>query len=68
MEKLSPVDTTEAAKILGLSKSTLEKARLYGGGPPFLKLGRLVKYRPADLDDWLNARLMATTSARANPS
>jgi excisionase family DNA binding protein len=63
MDFLSPLDTTEAARFTGLSQSTLEKLRLRGGGPPFLKLGRLVKYRAIDLEAWLDARLMETTSA-----
>jgi hypothetical protein len=62
-------DTVAAARYVGLSKSTMEKARLYGGGPPYLKLGRLVRYRVVDLDEWLNAHLRSTTSDQpGNPS
>ena len=32
----------EAAQYLGLSASTLNKLRVFGGGPTFLKLGRRV--------------------------
>ena len=65
MSSAQSLDTNETAKYTGLSRSTLEKLRLYGGGPPFLKLGRLVRYRVTDLDTWLDARLMLTTSTRA---
>lgn len=42
----------ETAWYLSLSKSWLDKKRLSGGGPPYLKLGRRVVYDVADLDVW----------------
>jgi len=44
--------TQEAAKILGLSRRTLEKHRSYGTGPQFLKLGGRVVYKIEDLHSW----------------
>src|SRR6516165_7476983 len=44
--------TEAAAAYLGLSKSTLEKQRITGSGPPFRKLGRRVLYAIGDLDTW----------------
>jgi excisionase family DNA binding protein len=55
-------DTHEAAPRTGLSASTLRKLRLTGGGPRFMKLGRAVRYREQDLDAWLNARTVQSTS------
>lgn len=57
-----PLDTISAAAYTGLAASTLEKLRVYGGGPRYLKLRRLVRYRPADLDDWLAERIVSSTS------
>ncbi len=57
--------TPEAAGYLGLSCAFLEKARVYGGGPKFAKLGRAVFYRQADLDAWIEARLRENTSQSA---
>lgn len=51
-----------AAAYIGLSASTLNKLRVFGGGPVFLKLGRRVVYDPADLDIWLCARRRRSTS------
>lgn len=50
--------TQEAAKLLGLGKSTLEKARFYRrpDGPPFLKFGATVRYDRASLLSWAQAR------------
>jgi hypothetical protein len=40
----------EAASHLGVSKSFLDKKRLSGDGPAFLKLGRRVLYEKSDLE------------------
>ena len=56
------VNTEEAARHIGLAVSTLEKARLYGNSPPYSKAGRSVRYRLSDLDTWMNARVVESTS------
>lgn len=48
----APLSTEGAARRLGLSRSYLEKLRADDGGPRYLKIGRAVRYRPADLDAW----------------
>lgn len=55
--------TLEAASYLRLSKATLERFRLTGGGPLYAKLGGAVRYRRAELDKWIESRLVASTSA-----
>lgn len=42
----------EAAARLGLSPSSLEKLRRRGRGPIARRIGRLVRYRRDDLDEW----------------
>lgn len=54
--------TVEAADYLTLSKGTLDRYRVTGEGPKFLRLGSAVRYRTADLDEWLDARLVSSTS------
>ena len=56
------VDTRQAAELIGMSKRTLEKWRVEGNGPPFLKLGRRVLYSRADLKAWLLSRRRHSTS------
>ncbi|MEM0988688.1 MAG: helix-turn-helix domain-containing protein [Pseudomonadota bacterium] len=47
---------SEAGEYLRLSDKTLENLRLRGEGPVFSRLGhRIVRYRRADLDAWLEA-------------
>jgi predicted DNA-binding transcriptional regulator AlpA len=52
----------DAARIVGLSESTLAKMRLNGNGPVYCKLGRRVVYRVADLERWLQSRTVTYTS------
>jgi excisionase family DNA binding protein len=54
--------TTEAASYIGVSESYLNKLRVYGGGPQFLKMGKRVSYDKADLDIWMAARKRNSTS------
>lgn len=55
------LDTIEAARYLGLQKTTLEAWRCRGDGPQFVKLGRAVRYRQADLDAWIDSRIRQNT-------
>lgn len=56
--------TGEAAQYCGLSPRTLEKFRLTGDGPPFIRpLGRrFVVYDLTDLDDWMSSGRRRSTS------
>jgi predicted DNA-binding transcriptional regulator AlpA len=53
---------SDAARILGLSQSTLAKLRLSGNGPAYCKLGRRVVYQPDDLVEWLAERRRRSTA------
>lgn len=54
----------DAAHHVGLSVSTLNKLRMRGDGPIFLKLGRRVVYDVADLNAWLLSHRRGCTSDR----
>lgn len=56
------LSTKVAARVVGLSESTLAKLRLNGNGPAYCKLGRRVVYRPSDLEQWLQSRTTSDTS------
>ncbi|MEI8152773.1 MAG: helix-turn-helix domain-containing protein [Hyphomicrobiales bacterium] len=47
---------TKVAELLGISENALAKMRLTGGGPPFVKIGRRVRYGQSELEIWLTAR------------
>lgn len=59
------VRTPEAAAILGLSSSTLEKLRLKGTRPRYSKFGRICAYSLQDLEAWAVARSRISTSEPA---
>ena len=42
---------------------TLERWRSTGEGPPFIRLGRMVAYREADVERWLASRTFASRAA-----
>jgi len=43
----------EVARQLNISEVTLQMWRYQGKGPPFVRLLRMIRYRPADLEAWL---------------
>ena len=53
----------DAAARLKISKHTLNRWRVTGEGPPFVKYGpRLVRYREVVLDAWALQRTRGSTS------
>jgi predicted DNA-binding transcriptional regulator AlpA len=56
------IRTQDAAEYLGISKSTLEKYRAYGGGPTYKKIGKICVYAIDDLDEWLKSKSRLSTS------
>ena len=56
------LNTAQAARILQLSSRTLEKFRIRGGGPVFMKFGVRVFYRPEDIFDWVEHTVRTSTS------
>jgi predicted DNA-binding transcriptional regulator AlpA len=54
----------QAASVLGCSVALMRKWRLYGAGPSYLKIGRLVRYRQADIDSFLEVHRVETAGGR----
>jgi predicted DNA-binding transcriptional regulator AlpA len=53
----------DAAARLKISKHTLNRWRVTGEGPPFIKYGpRLIRYVESVLDEWARKRTRASTS------
>ena len=60
-------DEEAAGKYIGgtdspVSSRTLQRWRLEGVGPTYVKLGRLVRYRQTDLDTFLEEQACTSTS------
>jgi predicted DNA-binding transcriptional regulator AlpA len=58
----------QVSQILGRGVPALQKDRVAGTGPQFIKMGRLVRYRPSDVQAWLAERVRQSTSEGAKPS
>jgi len=54
--------TEQAAWLLRISRKTLERMRVEGRGPRFVKLGRCVRYRQRDLLTWITTNTHQSTS------
>jgi len=54
--------TEQAAGFLNRPARTLEDWRYTGGGPPYVKMGRAVRYRASDLLEWVDDRVVQSTT------
>ena len=52
----------QAAGFLAVSMRTLQAWRVRGNGPPFVKVGRGVRYRRCDLTAWTRDHTATSTS------
>jgi predicted DNA-binding transcriptional regulator AlpA len=50
------IDEKQRCAELGISSVTATKWRAKAAGPPFIKVGRLVRYRRTDVEAWLASR------------
>jgi predicted DNA-binding transcriptional regulator AlpA len=57
----------ETAAYLAVSKSWLDKRRLDGNGPAYLKLGRRVVYDIIDLENWAASNRRQHTTDSTDP-
>jgi excisionase family DNA binding protein len=46
----------ELAELLGVPRRTLGQWRYTGDGPAYVKVGRHVRYRREDVDQWIESR------------
>ena len=53
----------EVAALISRARPTLQKDRLRGGGIPFVKLGRQVRYRRSDVERWFADRRAFTSTS-----
>jgi predicted DNA-binding transcriptional regulator AlpA len=62
MEDKKVFSEKEAASYVGVSESTLKKARLYRQSakqtyPPYFRFGRSIRYRMQDLERWMDLQV-----------
>jgi predicted site-specific integrase-resolvase len=62
MPPLALIPPSHLAGLLKISIRTLERWRVEGVGPTFIKAGRRVLYRPEDIERWLGQAARRSTS------
>jgi hypothetical protein len=63
MSDLIMLTPRETAERLRCSERKLERHRLHGDGPPFVKFGGSIRYPLDDLSKWIATRTRLSTSA-----
>jgi hypothetical protein len=58
------IDTTRLARLLSVTPKCLEAQRVRGEGVPFIRIGRLVRYHPQTVADYLAQQTRRSTSER----
>jgi hypothetical protein len=64
LPKQNLLNEMQVAEVLAVTISAVRGWRLRGGGPRYIKIGKLVRYRPADLDAYIESRVFDHTSQR----
>jgi hypothetical protein len=59
------VDEREAARILCRAVGSLRRDRLLGQGCRYVKLGAMIRYRPRDIDAWVEQCVVETRQPAA---
>jgi predicted DNA-binding transcriptional regulator AlpA len=52
----------QASEMLTLSQRSLERMRVAGDGPKFVRVRRCVRYRLTDVLEWIASRVRTSTS------
>jgi len=58
------LNESAVAKQLGCQVKTLQAWRCRGGGPEFIRVGRLIRYAPEDVLDYISSRRCSSTSEK----
>lgn len=52
----------QVARLLSFSARTLQAWRLNGSGPPYLRVGRAIRYRRQDLIVWIEQNTVSSST------
>jgi len=68
MKQITPEDklltSAEVAELIGKSQAWLARMRWAGGGIPYRKIGRHVRYQRSVVLDWLNQQPSLTSTSQ----
>ena len=57
----SPLTEKEAGPMLGVKPQTMAVWRTRGKGPRYIKIGRLVRYKPEDVEEYRDQHIVRTS-------
>ena len=60
------LDTAGASALLGCSPAALVRFRVERRGPPYVRVGRLIRYRRRDLLRWINSQRVSPEQSSRN--
>ena len=64
-DQMQPLLTQrQCAEALALSERTLERFRVNGIGPKFVRMGKSIRYRLSDVEVWIASRTVGSTSVQ----
>jgi excisionase family DNA binding protein len=66
--KAPRLNVKEAAAYIPVAKSTLDKLRVAGGGPRYIRIGAKILYDVSDLDAWMENHKQANTADIPRPA
>jgi predicted DNA-binding transcriptional regulator AlpA len=55
----------QLAEYIGVTVQRLAEWRHHGTGPRFIRAGRLIRYRPEDVNAWIEAQTVETAGGAA---
>ena len=56
----------QCVEALALSERTLERFRVSGVDPKFVRMGKSIRYRLSDVDAWIASRVVGSTAEDIN--
>lgn len=56
----------QLAELRGVSLPTITHDRLIGGGVPFMRIGRLIRYREREIQAWIDGHQSFTSTTEAD--
>ena len=60
------LDTARASALLGCSPGALVRFRVERRGPPYIRVGKLIRYRHRDLLQWINSQRVSPEQTQPN--
>lgn len=59
------LNATEVIHLLGISRNTFDQMMKQQDGPPFFKVGRQRRWRPRDVEAWIDGRMNSARNSGA---